>query len=205
MARRLRERRLVVASHNPGKVAEINDLLAPYVIETLSAAELDLPEPEETADTFTGNALLKARAGATGADMVALADDSGLQVSALGGEPGIRSARWAGPDRDFDLAMARVEKELSEKGAAGAKNREACFVAALALCWPDGHTESFEGRVYGRLVWPPRGGHGFGYDPMFRPDGYDITFGEMDPAEKHRISHRAVAFGKLLSACLDGK
>lgn len=205
MARRLRERRLVVASHNPGKVAEIKDLLAPYGIETLSAAELDLPEPEETADTFTGNALLKARAGATGADMVALADDSGLQVSALGGEPGIRSARWAGPDRDFDLAMARVEKELSEKGAAGAKSRAACFVAALALCWPDGHTESFEGRVYGRLVWPPRGGHGFGYDPMFRPDGYDITFGEMDPAEKHRISHRAVAFGKLLAACLDGK
>lgn len=202
MARQLRERRLVVASHNPGKVAEIKDLLAPYGIETLSAAEVDLPEPEETGDTFVDNALLKARAGATGTDMVALADDSGLQVSALGGDPGIRSARWAGPDRDFNLAMARVEQELSKKGAVDAKNRAACFVAALALCWPDGHTESFEGRVYGQLVWPPRGGRGFGYDPMFRPDGYDITFGEMDPAEKHRISHRAVAFGKLLGACL---
>jgi len=205
VARQLRERRLVVASHNPGKVAEIKDLLAPYGIETLSVAELDLPEPEETGDTFVDNDLLKARARATGADMVALADDSGLQVSALGGEPGIRSARWAGPDRDFNLAMARVEKELSEKGAADAKSRAACFFAALALCWPDGHTEAFEGRVYGQLVWPPRGGRGFGYDPMFQPDGYDITFGEMDPAEKHRISHRAVAFGKLLEACLDGE
>jgi len=205
VARQLRERRLVVASHNPGKVAEIKDLLAPYGIETLSAAELDLPEPEETGDTFAGNALLKARAGATGADMVALADDSGLQVSALDGAPGLRSARWAGPERDFDLAMARVEKELSEKGAADAKSRAACFVAAFALCWPDGHTESFEGRVYGQLVWPPRGWRGFGYDPMFQPDGYDITFGEMDPAEKHRISHRAVAFGKLLGACLNGR
>ena len=133
MARQLRERRLVVASHNPGKVAEIKDLLAPYGIETLSAAELDLPEPEETGDTFAGNALLKARAGATGADMVALADDSGLQVSALDGAPGLRSARWAGPERDFDLAMARVEKELSEKGAADAKSRAACFVAAFAF------------------------------------------------------------------------
>lgn len=204
MARQLRERRLVVASHNPGKVAEIRDLLAPYGIETLSAAEVDLPEPEETGDTFVDNALLKARAGATGADMVALADDSGLQVSALGGEPGIRSARWAGPDRDFNLAMARVERELSKKRAADAKSRDACFVAALALCWTDGHTESFEGRVCGHLVWPPRGGRGFGYDPMFKPNGYDITFGEMDPAEKHRISHRAVAFGKLLEDCLDG-
>lgn len=204
MARQLRERRLVVASHNPGKVAEIRDLLAPYGIETLSAAEVDLPEPEETGDTFAANALLKARAGAAGADMVALADDSGLQVSALDGAPGLYSARWAGPGRDFDLAMARVEKELSEKGGMGEKNRAANFVAALALCWPDGHTESFEGRVHGQLVWPPRGGRGFGYDPMFKPDGYDITFGEMDPAEKHRISHRAVAFGKLLEDCLDG-
>jgi XTP/dITP diphosphohydrolase len=204
VARQLRERRLVVASHNPGKVAEIRDLLAPYGIETLSAAEVELPEPEETGDTFVDNALLKARAGASGADMVALADDSGLQVSALDGAPGLFSARWAGPGRDFDLAMTRVEKELSEKGGKGEKNRAACFVAALALCWPDGHTESFEGRVYGHLVWPPRGGRGFGYDPMFQPDGHDITFGEMDPAEKHRISHRAVAFAKLLSACLDG-
>ncbi len=204
MARQLRERRLVVASHNPGKVAEIRDLLAPFGIETLSAAEVELPEPEETADTFVGNALLKARAGASGADMVALADDSGLQVSALNGAPGLFSARWAGPERDFDLAMARVEKELSEKGGKGENSRAACFIAALALCWPDGHTESFEGRVYGHLVWPPRGGRGFGYDPMFQPDGYDITFGEMDPAEKHCISHRAVAFAKLLNACLDG-
>lgn len=204
MARQLNERRLVVASHNAGKVAEIRGLLAPYGIETLSAAELDLPEPEETGDTFVDNALLKARAGAAGADMVALADDSGLEVSALGGEPGIRSARWAGPDRDFNLAMQRVEQELSKKGAADAKSRAACFVATLALCWADGHTECFEGRVCGHLVWPPRGGGGFGYDPMFQPDGYDVTFGEMDPAEKHRISHRAVAFNKLLAACLDG-
>ena len=204
MARQLRERRLVVASHNPGKVAEIRDLLAPHGIETVSAAEVDLPEPEETGDTFVDNALLKARAGAAGAKMVALADDSGLQVSALGGDPGIFSARWAGPDRDFNLAMARVEQEISQKGAAEAKNRAACFIATLALCWPDGHTESFEGRVCGHLVWPPRGDRGFGYDPMFEPDGYDITFGEMDPAEKHRISHRAVAFDMLLAACLNG-
>jgi len=190
--------RLVIASHNPGKAREIAELLAPFGVEVISAAVLDLPEPEETATTFIGNAELKARAAATRSGLPALADDSGLVVHALDGAPGIYSARWAGPGKDFSVAMTRVQHELQAKGAA---DRRAHFVAALSLCWPDDHCESFEGRVEGTLVWPPRGGKGFGYDPMFVPDGHDVTFGEMEPAAKHAISHRADAFRRLTAAC----
>jgi XTP/dITP diphosphohydrolase len=189
---------LVIASHNSGKAREIAELLAPHGVEVISAASLNLPEPEETATTFVGNAELKARAAAAAAGLPALADDSGLAVHALDGAPGIYSARWAGPTRDFSIAMARVERELHAKSA---DDRRAHFVAALSLCWPDGHCESFEGRVDGRLVWPPRGGKGFGYDPMFVPDGHEISFGEMAPTAKHAISHRADAFRKLTAAC----
>lgn len=187
--------RLVVASHNPGKVAEIEALLAPYGIATAGAAALGLAEPEETGTTFEENAALKARAAAEASGLPALADDSGLVVPALGGAPGIHSARWAGPGKDFRVAMERVHREL------GARDRRAHFVAVLALAWPDGDVETFRGEVHGRLVWPPRGERGFGYDPMFIPDGYDITFGEMDPSDKHRISHRAQAFATLVEAC----
>jgi XTP/dITP diphosphohydrolase len=186
---------LVIASHNQGKVREIAALLGGFVKHFPSAGDLDLPEPEETESSFAGNAALKARAAALGAGLPALADDSGLVVPALGGAPGIYSARWAGPDRDFGLAMRRVEAELGDKDPA------AHFVCALALGWPDGHVEAVEGRVHGRLAFPPRGGRGFGYDPIFIPDGLDITFGEMDPDAKHRISHRADAFRRLVARC----
>jgi XTP/dITP diphosphohydrolase len=187
---------LVVASHNQGKVREIAALLGPYVAHFRSAGELGLEEPEETGDSFIANAELKACAAATASGLIALSDDSGLVVPALDGQPGIYSARWAGPGRDFRAAMERVNRELGYDG-----DRAAYFVSALTLAWPDGHCESVEGRVYGRLVWPIRGEHGFGYDPMFAPDGYDITFGEMDPEEKHRISHRADAFRQLVERC----
>ncbi|ANK83349.1 MAG: non-canonical purine NTP pyrophosphatase, RdgB/HAM1 family [Rhizobiales bacterium NRL2] len=199
MTRKLTEKRIVVASHNRGKVREIADLVQPHGIETVAAADLDLPEPEETEDSFTGNALLKARAAAKAADMPALADDSGLAVALLDGAPGIYSARWAGPDKDFALAMEKVENALREQGAS---DRSARFVCALALAWPDGGEAVFEGTVEGQLVWPPRGEHGFGYDPIFLPDGHDVTFGEMPPDEKHAISHRADAFRQLLESCL---
>ena len=188
--------RLVIASHNPGKVREIADLLKPHGVSVSSAGELGLPEPEETGSTFVENARLKAHAAATGADLPALADDSGLAVAALDGQPGLYSARWAGPDRDFRLAMDRVERELA---ATGDRDRRAAFISVLCLAWPGGRDEVFEGRVDGHLVWPPRGDRGFGYDPMFVPDGYDITFGEMDPAHKHTISHRARAFEGLVA------
>ncbi len=197
-ARRFDGRQLVVASHNPGKAREIADLLAPYGIDIVSAAALNLPEPEETGTTFVANAALKARAAAAAAGLPALADDSGLVVDALGGAPGIYSARWAGPMKDFAVAMKRVEDELQAKGAA---DRSAHFTAALALCWPDDHCETFEGRVDGTLVWPPRGDRGFGYDPIFVPDGHRQTFGEMEPSAKHAISHRADAFRQLTAAC----
>jgi XTP/dITP diphosphohydrolase len=186
--------RLLIASHNQGKVREIAALLAPFRIAIVGAAELGLAEPEETGDTFEANAALKAEAGARASGLVALSDDSGLVVPALGGDPGIYSARWAGPKRDFNFAMERVQEVL------GDKDRAAHFVAVLALAWPDGRTEMFRGEVYGQLTWPPRGGQGFGYDPMFVPDGYGETFGEMDPDEKYRISHRARAFEKLVAA-----
>ena len=196
MARRLAPGRLVIASHNAGKVREIADLLAPFGMEVVSAAALGLPEPEETEDSFAGNAALKALAAARGAGVPALADDSGLAVHALGGQPGIHSARWGGPERDFHAAMARVMREIGDGPDRGAE-----FVCALALAWPDFHVEGFEGRVAGTLVWPPRGGRGFGYDPIFVPEGDTRTFGEIDPDEKHRMSHRARAFEKLVAAC----
>ncbi len=187
---------LVIATHNPGKVTEISALLGPYVEQFYSAGALDLPEPVEDALTFQENALIKARAAAQGSGKIALADDSGLAVNALNGDPGIYSARWAGPGKDFNVAMEKVHEALGD-----APDRSAYFVCALAIVWPDGREEVFEGRVNGQLVWPIRGESGFGYDPMFQPDGYDITFGEMDAAEKHLISHRAKAFEKLVKAC----
>ncbi len=216
VARKLEPGRLVIASHNKGKIREIAALLGPYGIEPVSAAELDLPEPEETGTSFIDNADLKARAASDLSGMVALADDSGLCVEALGNRPGIFSARWAldeeaqvppddepgnvEGDRDFMRAMRRVHDEIEALGPEAAENLNAHFVCALAVVWPDGHSEWFEGRVDGTLVWPPRGDKGFGYDPMFVPAGETQTFGEMDPDAKHRISHRADAFRKLVEA-----
>jgi XTP/dITP diphosphohydrolase len=193
--------RLVVASHNQGKVKEIAELLRPFRVEPVSAASLGLAEPEETETSFRGNAELKARAAARGANLPALADDSGLAVDALEGAPGIYSARWAGETRDFKLAMKKVERELIARGATAPQDRRARFICALSLCWPDGHCETFEGKVEGTLAFPPRGLRGFGYDPIFMADGRTITFAEMDPAEKHAISHRADAFRQLVAAC----
>ena len=201
MTRRLQPGKLVIASHNQGKVREIAELLGPHGIEPVSAADLDLPEPDETGVTFMDNAELKARLAADLSGLPALADDSGLCVDALGGEPGIFSARWAGEDKNFDTAMELVHRRMMERDPEAGRN--AHFVCALALCWPDdGQGELFEGRVDGLLVWPPRGQNGFGYDAMFQPIGYDQTFGEMDPAQKHQISHRADAFNKLVAALL---
>ena len=201
MTRRLQPGKLVIASHNLGKVREIADLLGPHGIEPVSAADLDLPEPDENGVTFMDNAELKARLAADLSGLPALADDSGLCVDALGGEPGIFSARWAGENKDFNVAMERVHNAMTERDPEAGRN--AHFVCALAVCWPDdGQGELFEGRVDGMLVWPPRGDNGFGYDAMFQPIGYEQTFGEMDPAEKHAISHRAAAFNKLVAALL---
>ncbi len=195
MTGRLGSGPLVIASHNPGKVREIAVLLAPHDVQVISAGELGLSEPEETEATFAGNAAIKAHAAARGAARPALADDSGLAVAALGGRPGVHSARWAGPGKDFHGAMERVNRELGPTA-----DRRAAFVCALCLAWPGGAQETFEGRVEGALAWPPRGGRGFGYDPMFVPEGFEVTFGEMDPARKHAISHRARAFQKLVGA-----
>lgn len=195
MARRFTGDRLVIASHNPGKVVEIAALLAPHRIEALGAAELGLAEPEETGTTFEANAALKAYAAATAAGLPALADDSGLVVPALGGAPGIYSSRWAGPHKNFAAAMARVHRELADK------DRSATFVSVLALAWPDGEEALFRGEVHGVLSWPPRGDKGFGYDPIFVPDGYAVTFGEIEPAEKYRIDHRSRAFARLVAGC----
>jgi XTP/dITP diphosphohydrolase len=196
--RKLAPGKLVIASHNEGKVREIRELLTPYGIEPVSAASLGLPEPEETGTTFIANAELKARAAADLSGLPALADDSGLCVDALRGDPGIFSARWAGEAKDFGLAMRLVNQHVEEAGPEA--GRDAHFICALSLCWPDGHIESFEGRVDGTLVWPPRGDKGFGYDAMFQPLGHDISFGEMDPDAKHALSHRADAFAKLVAA-----
>jgi len=195
MPRRFAEQKLILASHNKGKAKEIAELLQPFAIEVISAAALGLPEPDETEDSFIGNAKLKALAATRAAKLPALADDSGLCVDSLDGAPGIYSARWAGPTKNFGDAMARVLKGID------GKPRGAHFVAALALAWPDDHCEVFEGKVFGTLADRPRGTRGFGYDPIFVPDGYAITFGEMDPDEKHRISHRAVAFRMLVDGC----
>jgi XTP/dITP diphosphohydrolase len=189
--------RLVVASHNQGKVREISALLSPLGVEAVSAGALGLPEPDETEPTFTGNAALKARAAAEGSGLPALADDSGLDVFALAGAPGVYSARWAGPDKNFGAAMERVWRELQERGAT---NLFARFVCVLALAQPDGAVETFEGEARGRIVWPPRGEHGFGYDPIFVPDGHERTFGEMRHEEKLPLTHRARAFEKFVAA-----
>jgi XTP/dITP diphosphohydrolase len=194
---RLLGQRLVIATHNPGKLREIAELVAPYGIAAVGAAELGLSEPQETGTTFEANAELKARAAATASGLPALADDSGLVVPALNGAPGVYSARWAGTARDFSLAMAKVEEQL-----AGKLDRRAYFVAVLALGWPDGAVATFRGEAHGDLVWPPRGKNGFGYDPMFRPEGRGMTFGEMPPAEKRKLNHRARAFAKFAAACL---
>lgn len=201
--------RVVIATHNAGKLVEMRDLLTPFAVAVVSADELGLGEPEETGATFAENARIKAQAAADAAQLPAFADDSGLVVDALGGAPGIHSARWAGPSRDFAAAMAEIERRLQNLGAREPQKRRAHFVAALCLAWPDRHVEEFEGRVDGVLVWPPRGDAGFGYDPMFLPDGHDRTFGEMTRLEKHGLppygsglSHRARAFRKLAEACL---
>ena len=198
--RQLKPGKLVAATHNTGKVAELRDLFQPLGFEVVSAIDLDLEEPEETEDTFTGNAILKARAAAEATGTPALADDSGLAVSALGGAPGIFSARWAGNPRDFNVAMEKVERELQ---AIGTEDRSAKFVCALAVVWPDGHAEVWEGYVHGKIVWPPRGDQGFGYDPIFVADGETITFGEMEPDRKHAMSHRADAVTQLKAAILE--
>jgi len=201
--------RLVIATHNPGKLREMRELLAPYGIAAVSAGELGLAEPEETGTSFRANARIKAAAAARASGLPAFADDSGLAVDALGGEPGIYSARWAGPDKDFAHAMREVDAQLRARGAHAPGERRAHFVSALCVAWPDGHVEEFEAKVDGTLVWPPRGDLGFGYDPMFLPDGHQRTFGEMSADEKHGLpprgrglSHRARAFFKLAAACL---
>lgn len=199
MARVFEGNELVIATHNAGKAREISDLLKPYINDFFTARDLDLPEPEETETTFEGNARLKALAAAKASGKPALADDSGLSVTALGGDPGIYSARWAvTPDgaRDFNFAMDKVREALG-----AAEDRSAAFVCALALAWPDGHVECFEGRVEGVLVFPPRGEKGFGYDPIFVPRGHTLTFAEMEPDAKHEISHRADAFRRLVETC----
>ena len=209
MHRKLQDR-LVIATHNDGKLREMRALLAPYGIEAVSAGELGLPEPDETGTTFIANALIKAKAAAERANLPAFADDSGLCVDALDGAPGIYSARWAGESKDFAGAMARIEKELAERGATTPAERRAHFVSALALVWPDGHEETFEAIVDGTIVWPPRGTKGFGYDPIFMPDGHDRTYAEMEAEEKYgipadgspAIAHRARAFQMLTKACL---
>jgi XTP/dITP diphosphohydrolase len=201
--------RLVIATHNPGKLAEMRELLAPYKIEAISAGDMGLSEPEETGVTFRDNARIKAEAAAKASGLAAFADDSGLVVDALDGAPGIHSARWAGPDKNFRGAMERIEEKLGERGATKPAQRKAHFVSALCVAWPDGHVDEFEGRVDGTIVWPPRGDRGFGYDPVFLPDGHARTFGEMPSEEKHGLppngkglSHRARAFLKLAEACL---
>jgi XTP/dITP diphosphohydrolase len=201
---------LVIATHNPGKLVEMRELLAPHGVTAISATDLKLAEPEETGDNFAANAKIKAAAAATAANLPAFADDSGLVVDALDGAPGIYSARWAGPSKDFNGAMTRIERLLAERGATEPAQRKAHFVSALCVAWPDGHLEEVEARVDGTLVWPPRGTAGFGYDPMFLPDGFERTFGEMSGIEKHGLpplgkglSHRARAFVKLAERCLD--
>lgn len=196
--------RLVVATHNAGKLMEILQLLGPYGVDPVAAGDLGLPEPEENGPTFIANAEIKARAAATATNLPALADDSGIVIESLDGAPGIYTARWAGPRRDFALAMRKTEDELAARGH-GIDNpqahRRAHFVCAFVLCWPDGHTEAVEGSVAGRVTWPPRGTHGFGYDPIFIPDGYSRTFGEMLPQAKQPLTHRTQAFDKLVARC----
>jgi XTP/dITP diphosphohydrolase len=210
--RRLGPGRLVMASHNKGKLREFSELMAPFGLEVVSAGELGLPEPEETGTTFEANAELKARAATEATGLPALADDSGFCVAALGGAPGIYSARWAGPEKDFAMAMRTIEEKLQAAGALTPEARRASFVAVLCLAWPDGHVELIRGEVEGTAVWPPRGSGGFGYDPIFQPDGHETTFGEMSSEEKHgwsrpdeALSHRARAFLALARECLEAQ
>ena len=211
MSGRRLEGRVVIATHNASKLAEMRELLGPFGIEAVSAGELGLPEPEETGTMFAENAAIKARSACVASGLPALADDSGLCVAALDGAPGLFTARWGGPTKDFPAAMARVDRELRLRGATGFDQRRAHFMAALVVAWPDGHEVLAEGRVHGALVWPPRGTTGFGYDPMFQPDGFERTFGEMPAAAKHGVdwsserealSHRARAFQRLAALCL---
>lgn len=204
MTRRLtRGTKLVVASHNPGKVWEINQLIAPFGLAAVSAGELGLTEPEETETTFAGNALLKARAASEGSGQAALADDSGLQVDLLDGAPGIYSARWAGPTKDFMIAMRKLADEVTARHGWAAPGPRANFISVLCVAWPDGEHRLFEGRIDGHLVWPPRGGNGFGYDPMFVAESAEQTFGEMEPKDKYAISHRTRAFAAFKRDCLE--
>lgn len=198
-------KKLIVASHNMGKVREIRNLLEEFGVEPVSAAELGLPEPVEDGDTFIANAEIKSLAAALESGEIALSDDSGFAVDALNGDPGIYSARWAGPSKDFSVAMAAVKKKLDDNGAFASGNLKASFFCALSLAWPDGHTETFEGRVDGAFTWPPRGENGFGYDPVFTPDGKDMTFAEMKAEDKLAINHRSDAFRQLIDACFKGK
>ncbi|MEM9104322.1 MAG: RdgB/HAM1 family non-canonical purine NTP pyrophosphatase [Pseudomonadota bacterium] len=208
--RTLTEKKLVIASHNQGKVRELRDLLDPLGYELVTAGDLDLEEPEETGLTFEDNAKLKALAATQASGLPSLSDDSGLAVDALGGQPGIYSARWAGPEKDFDMAMERVQKELEAEGSG---NRTARFVSVICMAWPDGHAELFRGEVEGIILWPPRGDQGFGYDPVFQPVGYDITFGEMSAEKKHgwhpgqaeALSHRARAFKLFFERCVQAQ
>ena len=199
MSRKLQPGKLIAATHNKGKVVELKDLFEPLGFQVLSGLELDLPEPEEPEFTFEGNALIKARAAAQATGAPALSDDSGLEVKALGGMPGVHTAIWAGEPRDFYKAMEKVERELV---AIDAQDRSANFVSCLAVAWPDGHEVTFRGEVHGTLTWPPRGEMGFGYDPVFVPTGFDVTFAQLQPEQKHAMSHRAVAFEKLKAALL---
>ncbi len=199
--RLVRGQKLVVASHNPGKIREINDLIRPFGVEAVSAGTLGVSEPEETETTFAGNARLKAWHSANATGLPALSDDSGLEVEMLGGDPGVYSARWAGPSKDFAVAMQKVADAVTAQGGWNAPGPRANFTAALCIAWPDGTTRVFEGRVFGTLVWPLRGPHGFGYDPMFLAESETETFGEMSPEKKHAISHRARAFKLFVDAC----
>ncbi len=193
--------KLVVASHNAGKVREIRELLAAFGVTPISAGDLGLPEPIEDGDTFIANAEIKALAAAKASGEISLSDDSGFAVEALNGDPGIYSARWAGPEKDFSVAMRAVKDKLDALGVDPATDYKASFICALTLAWPDGHVESFEGRVWGDFTWPPTGDKGFGYDPVFIPKNHSVTFAQMDPTEKHAISHRADAFRQLIDAC----
>lgn len=199
MPRKFSAETLVIASHNQGKIREIGELLAPFAVKVI-AGNPDLPEPVEDADSFLGNAAIKSKFFSSAMQLPALSDDSGLVVPALGGAPGIYSARWAGPGKDFKMAMQKVKEELVAKGV-NPEGQPAHFVCALSLCWPDGHSEAFEGKVHGMLTFPPRGEKGFGYDAIFIPDGHTITFAEMEPAKKHEMSHRANAFRQLVEQC----
>jgi XTP/dITP diphosphohydrolase len=206
--RKLVEPKIVLATHNKGKLAEMRELIAPYGRAVVSVGELDLPEPDETGDTYEANAAIKAIAAATATGLPALSDDSGFAVAALNGDPGVQSARWAGPDKDFARAMRNIEELLQAKGATAPADRRGAFIAVLCLAWPDGHTETFRGEVHGQVIWPPRGSAGFGYDPMFQPDGHDRSFGEMTAVEKHGLpplgmglSHRARAFVAFAAGC----